>query len=366
MSSLAITGEKCTITKNGHLFQSQALFGFAAKTCFGTKVDKYDCRALLTENIGLSSTSQEPMPKNELQMNRFSSLLLCLGEGSSEADILEWSSTSHRSRKTGSLSRIISPTAFEIEKESILENSASLVPMNPECSLPRMSNDELDRIASKAGLNHFSKQVFRAIGDSEQSHSHSRQRRGLKARPTYATIDDDTLSWDEAVKARDEPSKVNTLQIEIETSPDSDMLILQDHLSQAASSRGMNAKVGEYRREATIDVSPPSKVTSESDTSKINYAESLTHEKERKPECERQNISPPRSPRRHRSPPRSPIESDRRRSRDYRDEGYDRRRGESSPPRKKPKYASSSSSSASGSKLDRMLAQLEAKHGTKR
>jgi hypothetical protein len=370
IDSLAITGETIPIIKSDEAFQSQALFPFSSKTCWGSKVDKYDCRALLSEKPETSSRSRIDGPPEDLQMNRFSALLLYLGEGASEADIISWASSVHRESFKGAFSQILSPTAFAIEKAKILDQSPSLLPASPDCSLPRMSNADLDRMASKSGIQTFSKRVFRSSDDSTSSRKYSDQswRKGGRNRHMEDVSGAD--DWEEAISARDTKSKSSNFVIEIETSDTPDTLIIPHHLSQTDSQILQSHRSLEDQSTWTRakNLSNPASLSDplsgRQESINNSTCSGIVPAYERREgtssTANQQSHSPPH---RRRSPTRSSDYS----RRSYED--IDRRQdkahdGYSSPPRKKPKMASSSSSGSS--KLDRMLAQLEEKHKSKR
>jgi len=382
-----------TVTKNDAAFQAQALFPFSAKTCWGRKVDKYDCRMLLSESPTVNLASPEESPDVELQMARYSSLLLFLSEGSSESDIIGWCKGVTGNRKTGSISEVISPTHFELEKTRLLHGSDdSLEEAAPPTSLPRWSNRTLDRIASRCGIPSFSKRVFRedeeVLSDTYVP-SRSDRKAMARERKRYQLHLADNVSrlpYD-AVKSDKGQHDVSSISFEFATAMEQDTIILEDHLSKHSShSTQMEPTLitpNDRLRNAST-VSSPS--TSSARTHSNNPSVYSSNSKIRRPKTDlgsngtstnTERSNSPERPRSCRSPSRSPIRSRGERYYDLHSIGdpHERYRPQhhrspsSSPPRKKHRPSSSSScpsSSSSKSKLDRELEALEQKYSKRK
>ena len=368
-----------TITKNDSAFQSQALFPFSSKTTWGQKVDKYDVRMLLTDRLVYASTSVEERPSIELQMVRYSSLLLYLSEGSSDADILDWSKEVIGNRKTGSISDIASPTLFEEQKRRFLLGiDESDQQSRPTTSLPRWSNRQLDKIALRCDIPRFSKLVYRE--DEQESQDVYIPSRGdrkafARERKRYQLHLSDRPSKKQEEEEEKPTNPQTIVPFEISTSAEDGVVILEDHLSSKPILRERA-----YNEQEKSEKAPPKMSTSSSASIQIQPWESrgiASKEGSGNGKTQRdddttgaQSDSRRKSPDRPKSLSRSPVRprnaahSDSY-SRDiYGDYRPHRRSPSSSPPRKK--ISPAQPSSYAKSKLDRELEALEEKYSKKR
>lgn len=383
LTSLVARGEPINITRSDAAFQSQALFPFSAKTLWGQKVDKYDCRMLLTESISYSATTSQERPDSELQMARYSSLLLYLSEGSSESDILEWSKLVLGNRKTGSVSEIMSPTQFEEEKKRFLkETDESQENTNPPTSLPRWSNRQLDKIALHCGIPRFSKAVYREDEqESQDAYFPSRGDRKAIARERKRyqlhLSDRPSMETTDSIQQHRTQNTVSTVSFEISTAEEDDVVILEDHLSKSSTKQNTPQIINQHRiqSEDTQSSIPHPQYSDTRGNAPVTRVEVHTRSRETAThETQIVRSKSPEKPRRSSSPSsRSPVRPRYEHSRDYdrhRDYYSDYRPSQrspsSSPPRKKSKPSAPPTSSGSKSKLDRELEALEAKYSKKK
>jgi hypothetical protein len=378
LSTLIVSGERMTVLKNDSAFQQQAIFAFSTKTSWGSKVDSYDCRALLSDAIATTPHPIIRSPDERLQIERFGTLLMHLGEGSSTSDILEWASDKASTKKLGGISAVMAPTQFEEEKQRLLGNASSEPDSSaPNVSLTRLSNQELDKIASMAGIANFSKRTYRENVEQEFIESYQLSRGDRKAhareRKRYQLhlSDKDDQTAQKGHPTQTPPKKGPTdFSFEIETSPAEDTIILDDHWSSPHLQHQPLAMTKKNAWQAADD--PHKSVPSNAGSTdifgrdlrrqtKLYEAQTTLLEERTSQETtvdHTETLSSRRSPP-SRSPPRSRGTSSSPKRRDY---GFynhrDERRYDRSPPMKRSKGPDALRSE---SKLDRALAALEAK-----
>lgn len=377
-----VVGDSISVQRKDSAFRAQALFPFGATTAWGSKVDKYDCRALLSGSITYSTTQipNTTHPDQSLQLARFSALLLHIAEGSTQIDILEWCKTHYGLRKTQA-PRFISPTQFELDKLQHLTSLPSPAELNaPSTSTSRLNNLQLDNLALSSGIHSFCRLVHREDTEHavEGSHAHSAASSSNRKRRTNGHVEDSASGKHQ----QEGGTTIERPEIEIEISrPEDSITILEDHWSKNhPNHNGATPALGIPREQRL-----KRRTWQESEEDSDSSTDSLGRVKPRAIQHPRpidftptpQSSTPSKqaygNPTNEKSRQTSPGPSDRtsRRSPERADRKgshspptyQDRRRYDDSPPHKRVKRPESKNSS---SKLDSMLASLEAKHQSKR